>query len=273
MTPKILVVDRNQAFATVLEDMLEMDGGYEVQVAYSGREALRRLRGANFDLTILDMDLDPEEMDYRDLIQDMRQIRPTMRLVLIPLMGEDLSPGARQLDIQGTLSKPFFADDLLPSIAEALVQQVGQPIRQPSPASAPHRAQPPLATGPAADVHAVLLELARETNADAILLLSTTTGGENMVAHITTLDETSVKTLADLSADTVRAAGALAHFWGQSDVPFEHNMFESNSLRLYIMALPGNLLLVIVTPVSTPLGTIRHNLRRAAPKLAGPALT
>jgi predicted regulator of Ras-like GTPase activity (Roadblock/LC7/MglB family) len=75
-------------------------------------------------------------------------------------------------------------------------------------------------------------------------------------------------TLADLSMDTIRAAQAAARFLGQPDRPFEHNMFESDSLRLYAMSLPGELLLTVVTPTSTPLGTIRHNLRRAARELS-----
>ena len=45
-------------------------------------------------------------------------------------------------------------------------------------------------------------------------------------------------------------------------------MFESDRSRLYIMTLPGDLALVIVTPINTPLGTIRHNLRRASRHLA-----
>jgi predicted regulator of Ras-like GTPase activity (Roadblock/LC7/MglB family) len=44
-------------------------------------------------------------------------------------------------------------------------------------------------------------------------------------------------------------------------------MFETESLRLYAMSVPGEMLLTVVAPTSTPLGTIRHNLRRAAREL------
>jgi predicted regulator of Ras-like GTPase activity (Roadblock/LC7/MglB family) len=116
------------------------------------------------------------------------------------------------------------------------------------------------------------LELTHETNSDAVFLLSTV-NEEAIVAQASNLDEAAAQTLADLCATAVQAAGAVASFWNQSDVTFEHNMFESNSLRLYIMVLPENLLLVIITPISTQLGTIRHNMRRAARALAGLALT
>lgn len=276
MASKILVVDRNEAFAAMLEDMLTTDGGHQVEVVHNGRGALAALARNNFDLTIVDMDLGPDGMDYHELIQGVRQSQPTMRLMLIPLMGEDLPPEASQLNIQGTLSKPFFADDLLPNIEDALIKDV-RPLSQPAPTIP---AAPPIPASPVAsasisdappETEAVLNDLAREVTADSVMILSGKSG--SIVAHASTLREDTVQTLASLSLDTIRAAQATAHLLGQPDEPFEHNMFENNSLRLYIMALPENLLLVIVAPVSTPLGTIRHNSRRAARDLAGVVLT
>ena len=263
MAPKILVVDRNQAFATMLEQMLETDGGYEVEVAHGGSQALALLRQAGFDLTIVDMDLDPDDLEYRDLIVNVRQIDPAMRLMLIPLMGKDLPPEAHQLGIQGALAKPFFADDLLPNIRDALAKQVGPPTTQP----ATRPATPPPVSQAPPDRQSVLSELAHETNADAVLLLSMATGHDRVIAHVSTLDPSELEMLADLSIATIRAAQATGHCLGQPDTPFRHNMFESDSSRLYIMTLPKERLLMVLTLISTPLGTIRHNLRRAVRSL------
>jgi CheY-like chemotaxis protein/predicted regulator of Ras-like GTPase activity (Roadblock/LC7/MglB family) len=281
MTPRILVVDRDEAFATMLEEMLEMDGGYEVEVASTGTEALARLRQADFDLTIVDMDLAPEDVSYRPLIQKVREVRPTMRLMLILIMGEDLPAEALDLGIQGTLSKPFFADDLLPNIQEALSKQIRPPSPpSPEPAAAtpaskpaapPAAPQPPETTAP--DVQGMLAELARETNADAVLLVSAAAAAWRIVAHVSTPGKVEVEKLAEMSVAVVQAARAAARLLGQPDVPFEHNMFEGSSLRLYVLALPNDLLLVVVVPLSTPLGTIRHNLRRTGRYLADRALT
>jgi CheY-like chemotaxis protein/predicted regulator of Ras-like GTPase activity (Roadblock/LC7/MglB family) len=254
MAPKILVVDRNQAFATMLEQMLEIDGGYEVKVARSGSGALAHLRQADCDLTIVDMDLDPADMGYRDLILNVRQIEPTMRVMVIPLMGRDLPPEAHEMDLQGALSKPFFADDLLPAIKDALVKRVNPATPQPSTPLATPRSAPQSPSG----LQPILSELAHEINADAVLLLSTTDGDEKVVAHVSTMDRSSLETLSDLGIAT-----AVGRSLGQPDKPFEHNMFESDSQRLYMMALPRDRLLVVITLISTPLGTIRHNLRRA----------
>ncbi|MFN2225828.1 MAG: response regulator [Anaerolineae bacterium] len=265
---KILVIDPNEAFAAMLQEMLEMDGGYDVAVTHRGSDALRLLQGDSFDLTIVDMDLDPADMGYRDLILNVRRAQPSMRLVLIPLMGEELPPEAHRLDIQGALSKPFFVDDLLPGIQAALSKEVriGPAPRQAEPAQ-------PAAAGrggsdQAGQIQQVLGDLIHETQADAVWLLSSRRGGEGVVAHVSTLSEDKARTLAELSVAAVQAAQAVAHFLGQPDEAFEHNMFENDRSRLYIMTLPGDLALVLVTPINTPLGTIRHNLRRTSRHLA-----
>ena len=279
MPARILVVDRNEAFATMLQDMLVAEGGYHVEVSHAGSTALRRLRESDFDLTIVDVDLDPGDMGYQDVIHRVRQARPTMRLMLIPLMGEQLSAQARQFDIQGTLSKPFFADDLLPNIQDALSKKVSPPSTPPpppAPREAPAQEAPVrISTGgaPAPDVQAVLSDLARETMADAVLLLSVAKGKEGIAAEASTLGDERTLALAQQSIATVRAAQEAAHLLGLPDVPFEHNMFEGDALRLYAMALAEETLLVLVTPISTPLGTIRHNLRRASRDLGALALT
>ncbi|MGD8790955.1 MAG: response regulator [Anaerolineae bacterium] len=264
MAVRILVIDRNEAFATMLKEMLESEGGYQVEITDSGRHALHLLRQESFDLTIMDTDLDAADMTYSDLVRGVRRLHPAMRIVLIPLMGQQLPPDAHRLAIQGTLSKPFFADDLLPGIESALKQQVGK--ARPAPATPAVPPAPPAgAPVPQAskDPQAILSELARETQAQVTCLLSTAGGQSRIIAQTGSLDRASVETLASLSTATVGAARAMARFLDQADAPYEHNMFENDESRLYIMALPKNLLLVIVAPLRTPLGTIRHNLRRA----------
>ena len=260
MAPRILVIDRNEAFATMLKEMLETDGGYKVSVAQRGSDALAMLRDESFALTIIDMDLDPDDLGYRDLIPRVREAQPSMRLMLIPLEGERLSAEVDQLDIQGTLAKPFFADDLLPGIEAVLSKEVALA----DPPAAPTSPEP----SASAELEEILRGLAREIYADSVLLLTVSEGDEHLIAHSSSLDETGLVMLANLSIATIRAAQAAAHFLGEPDRPFEHNMFETNALRLYVMSLSEKMLLAVVTPTSTPLGTVRHNLRRSARELA-----
>ncbi len=320
MASKILVVDGNEAFATMLRDMLERDGGYDVMVAPSGSDAMVFVERQEFDLVIVDMELDPHDMDYGQLVQNARSERPDLRLMLIPLMGRGLPPETNEWDIQGTLSKPFFADDLLPSIHDALSKQVSfqaaarPAINQPPTPADVERTPADVERTPAdvertpadvertpadvertpadveqtpadveqtpadveqtaSDIRAVLLDLERETRADDVLLLAGSDGGEGVVAHTGAHDVQDLESLSSLVTMTLQAAQAVARSLGQPDVPFEHNMFESGTQRLYVMTLPGDLVLGVVTPISTNLGSVRHNLRRAARELAALALT
>ena len=277
---KILVVDGNAAFATMLQEMLETEGGYHVRVAPGGSSALAALERDRFDLTIVDMDLDPEEMDYRELIRRIRRVLPGMRLVLIPLMGQAVPAEAHELSVQGTLSKPFFADDLLPRIQAALSAPVAAvPPAAPAPAATP--AAPPAASRPgaragdalpASRVQSLLLELARETRADLVAVLSMQ-GGGRVVAQVGSRGKGTAESLAEPCLAALRAAQRLGRLLGQPDVPFEHNMFESDSFRLYMLSLPGNLCLFLAAPLEAPLGAVRHNLRRTGRQLAGIPLT
>jgi DNA-binding NarL/FixJ family response regulator len=234
-------------------------------VAHRGTDALALLRRAEFDLTIIDMDLDPADMGYRDLPLMVRELAPTMRLILIPLMGESLPAEALQLDIQGVLSKPFFADDLLRRIKETLARQVyPHPLPPAAPPPAAHQA-----SQTDFDVQAALRELASETSAEAVLLVTVSKGEEKIIASVGILDKARLRKLAQLSLDAIQAAQATASLLDQPNKPFEHNIFESDSVRLYVLALPDTNVLILAGPSSTPLGTIRHNLRRTARNLIG----
>jgi CheY-like chemotaxis protein len=292
MAPRILLADSDEAFGAMLKEMLEAEAGYSVVVARSAREALDRLRGSVYALTIVDMGLAPGGDTYLDLIRQVRQDWPSMRLVIIPLMGEDVPPEARRLDIQGTLTKPVFADDLLPSLQEALAKQVSAPTPPPVPVVATPVAPVPVVPSETASVappapvvrsetasvapQAVLATLARETGAEPVLLISTASGREGLVSSVglpSGRARPTAEALITSIVAAIRAAQAVGPLLGQPDIPFEHNMFESGSLRLYVMTLPGEQLLAVVTPIGAPLGMIRQNLRRACRDLAGQSLT
>jgi len=260
---KILVVDRNEAFATMLKEMLEVDGGHEVRVVSRGREGLGLAQRERFDLTIVDMDQDRHDVSYAALIKGMRRLNPRMRIVLIPLMGENVPVEAHALDIQGALSKPFFVDDLLPSIKDALSREVGLATAAPAPAHPPAEA----AVEVSASTGHVLSELARETQADVVLLASVASDRARILDHVSVLEDDRIQQFAQLVAALAKAGQAAARFLGQPDEPYRHNMFENEHSRLYLAALPDHMIIAVVTSIHTPLGTIRHNLRRASREL------
>jgi CheY-like chemotaxis protein len=140
---RILVVDPNEPFAILLSEELKREG-YEVDMCLRGADALMLARRQHIDLAVLDMAL--ANPDAIELAQTLREADVSMRLMLIPLMGETLSPKAAALAIQGVLPKPFF----LPEHHGLIEAAFGAPMdgaapatpaaMQPAPVAAPEKA-------------------------------------------------------------------------------------------------------------------------------------
>jgi CheY-like chemotaxis protein len=124
----ILVVDSSEGFATLLKESLEHDGGYRVALTTNADDAQRTLSSFPFDLAIVDLGL--ESPDGLTLAKELRQQKADLRLMLIPMQGEELPPEAADLDIQGILPKPFFLPELPGRIADALTKTVAAPAAQ-----------------------------------------------------------------------------------------------------------------------------------------------
>ncbi|MGC9522534.1 MAG: response regulator [Anaerolineae bacterium] len=104
-----LIVDPNVAFATLLAEELTRLG-HEVTQCATGDEAMARARSTAPDLAFLDMAL--AKPDAVTLARELRGIAPEVRLVVIPLQGEDPACEPDAPTIQGVLPKPFFLPEL-----------------------------------------------------------------------------------------------------------------------------------------------------------------
>jgi DNA-binding response OmpR family regulator len=118
VTYSILVVDSDHAFATILKEGLETTGEYQVTVAHAGSDALESVVEHPFDMVIVDMGL-PDVNPVR-LMKAIREAKPSMRLVVIPLFGQQVADEIQNLKIQGVLPKPFFVGDLPNIVGQAL---------------------------------------------------------------------------------------------------------------------------------------------------------
>ena len=151
----ILVVDPNEPFAVLLSEELKREG-YTVDMCLRGADALMLARRQHLDLAILDMALaDPDAIE---LAYALRQTDASMRLMLIPLMGETLSPRAAKVAVQGVLPKPFFLPEL-PGLIQAAFgapkDGVAPAVRAETPpagASAPAAPTVPSVPSPDADI-------------------------------------------------------------------------------------------------------------------------
>ena len=268
----VLIVDENQAFATMLKESLESSGDYAATVATTGSEALEAVVEQRFALTIVDMAI--SDVEPMTLIRAIREAKPTMRLMLIPLLGEELSEEARSLGIQGILTKPFFMGDLPVKIEAALSRRVARPVpftpqtivppprvRVPAPPATP-TVERHIPRVPAIDRH--LSDLSREIVAEAVLL----THRDTLLAWAGQLDRAQAEALAALVAESFRAAAKVAAFLGEAGRRFERSSHEGNAYRLYSLKLNAELVLSVALRSETPVGMIRYNLRRTADELA-----
>lgn len=118
MSQSILVVDSDHAFATILKEGLETTDEYQVTLAHAGTDALESVVERNFDLVIVDMGL--RDVRPVTLVKAIREAKPSMRLMLIPLLGQKIPDELQGLEIQGVLPKPFFVGDLPKIVGEAM---------------------------------------------------------------------------------------------------------------------------------------------------------
>jgi len=261
--PSILILDSNVAFATVLQESLEQGGEYRVTVATSGDEALQELSAAEFDLAIVDLGLtDP---DGPTLARALRQQQADLRLMLIPLVGEELPAELADLQVQGVLPKPFFFPEIPARVADALAQPVGEgagPIETTIVEADAVPARLSVAPDRLPEIVQHMKVLAQEISAEAVIL----TAGGNLIAHTGRLSAEGADGLANVVGDSWRTSARVAKILGREQLRFEQSV-EGGEHMFYSLAVAEDIILSAALRVSVPLGLIRHRTKATAEKL------
>jgi len=119
---KVLVVDDDELFRTMLDDMLRREG-YLVRAVTNGVEALELIAEESPDLIITDI-LMPEK-DGIELIMDLA--KGGRQIPIIAISGGRRSitlefnlESAKLMGVRATLPKPFTREALRQAIAQAL---------------------------------------------------------------------------------------------------------------------------------------------------------
>ncbi len=270
----VLIVDPNEAFATLLGEELQRQG-YEVIQAEDEEAARAAARRQEFDLAIIDMGLESP----LPLARDLRRAQPNLRLMLIPLMGQELDEEVQErIAIQGVLPKPFFLPEL-PQMIEAALQAplapelpapVEEPVEevapQPAPSAAPKEERlPDRATLNAnrAAIRELLDDLAREVSANAVLL----TYGEEIALWVGTLPAATVQAVADAALQGWRTSAEVARALGREQGRFEQSI-SGGDYMLYAVSVAPHALLAIAIQGTTSLGLLRLNARGTAREIA-----
>lgn len=274
MTRQVLVVDANEAFATMLSMGLQEVGGLQIETASSGGAAAQAIASGAYDLVIVDMGL--PDVQSAHLLRTLRQEYPSLRLAVIPLDGNEIPAELAGLNLQGALSKPFFFPELPGWIEQVFAHPMGDepaPVREeppPPPSPSPMVSSPPPVRGVSlsADQQARLIQimgqLAQDVGADAVLLTEYST----LLAHAGVLPEERVTPLLELVSEFWQTATRLAQVLGKEARRFEQSIQGPEHL-LYSLALSETLVLSVVVTGRAPLGMIRHRTRETAEMMRG----
>jgi CheY-like chemotaxis protein len=299
-TPTILVVDSDEGFGFMLKEGLNNTGQYQAIWVQTGKDALKAIMKADFDLIIIDIGLG--DMSPSKLIQGIRHTKSGTKIMMIPMIGQALPDGFQKLEINGVLPKPFFVGDL-PDLVDKAMGRTRQrlPTSTVIPVQPQVNATPMLAPAPPVDpapapstpevtliepvgmaipvvpqetvrylraketeILRLLGDLNREVRAEAILLIA----GVNLIAQSGMLTRTQCEELAILVAQSSQAAAQAARFLGERAGHFKQSLHEGGAYRLYTLTLSEGILLSLALSTNVPLGMIRHQCRQIADDLA-----
>jgi len=114
---RLLLIDDEEAFVRVLTKRMAKRQ-IAVTPAFSGTEALQRMRQGDFDVAMLDLKM--EGMDGIEVLKILKKMVPGLPIIM--LTGHGCQVSAKDAIANGAfdyLSKPYDFEDLLEKIREA----------------------------------------------------------------------------------------------------------------------------------------------------------
>ncbi len=118
---KILVVDDEIKIAEVVKAYLEKEG-YEIEVAYSGKEALKRYEDNNFNVIILDLML--PDISGEDICKKIRETSDIPIIMLTAKVEEEDILNGFSLGSDDYVVKPFSPKQLVARV-NAVIRRTG----------------------------------------------------------------------------------------------------------------------------------------------------
>jgi two-component system nitrogen regulation response regulator NtrX len=118
---KILIVDDDEGICKTLGLILE-DEGFIIDVANSGKEALKKSETSNYNVVLLDIRL--PDIEGTKLLKAFRQSTPKMIKIMMtgfPQIGNAIE--ALNLGADAYFMKPVHPDDVIKTIREKLEVQ------------------------------------------------------------------------------------------------------------------------------------------------------
>jgi two-component system response regulator (stage 0 sporulation protein F) len=117
----VLIVDDDRDMVSTLSDILELHGWHTIR-AYDGTEAIDMV--AAHDVSVVLMDVRMPKMDGLEALHEIKQRRPTARVVLMTAFsGQDLLRRAEREGALTILRKPLQLPELLDTLESAATER------------------------------------------------------------------------------------------------------------------------------------------------------
>jgi DNA-binding NtrC family response regulator len=124
---KILVVDDEAPIREMLKKGLSQMGGFTIDVAQNGQEAIEKIEKDVFDLILTDLKM--PEMDGIELLKTIKGTRPEMMVILMTAYGSiQTAVEAIKIGANDYITKPIDFNELLIHISKA--QKESQLLRE-----------------------------------------------------------------------------------------------------------------------------------------------
>ena len=125
--PHILVMEDEPSVSQGLE-MILTEEGYTVDVAATGRGALKTLANDGIDLLVADLRL--PDIDGMDVVRHVRQSKPDTEVIIITGYGTTkiVLEAFTELGVSDFIPKPFGEEQIKRAVGEALEKHVKKPV-------------------------------------------------------------------------------------------------------------------------------------------------
>jgi len=118
MRIRLILIDDEVGFTTVMAKRLARRG-LDVTSAFSGSEAIKTMRKAEFDVAVLDLKM--EDMDGIEVLKIFKKMDPDMPVIMLTGHGSEKSAGeGMEYGAYDYLFKPYEFDELLEKIHAAV---------------------------------------------------------------------------------------------------------------------------------------------------------
>ena len=127
MLTSILIVDDDTGFRDMFSSVLN-DEGYSVEVAESGKKAIKACEKSSFDVALIDIEL--PDTKGTELLNRLKKMQPKMIRIIItghPSIENAMKAVNERAD--GYVLKPFEVTDLLKMIAKLLTEKTNEYLR------------------------------------------------------------------------------------------------------------------------------------------------